>query len=219
MFQLITSMPNPAHIKDAVTGKYLVTNKSNLATFNFLEEKELIGLSLKEVDTLFMQSYWGKDFAESLALIDCQVKNTGKLLIAKNKIFKDRRGFVRFQDIQKIPVFCRNNKKVSAILTLTFEYTDKVNLITLYSKYKEIYINKNEAVCYFMRSSGIADFFHESLTEKELLCLLYSKRNQVHKNIAQNLHVTIKTIETHLANITHKLKDSSIQDVICFLRK
>lgn len=220
MFQLVTSIPNPAHIKDAATGKYIITNKSNLTTFNFSEEKEFVGLSLKEVDTLFMQSYWGKDFAESLALIDCQVKNTGKLFIEKNKIFKDRRGVIRFQDIYKSPIFCRsNNKKVSAILTLTFEHTDKIDLITMYNKYKEMYINKNEAICYFTRSLGIIDFFYEPLTEKELLCLLYAKLNQVHKNIAQNLHVTIKTIETHLANITYKLKDHSMQDVICFLRK
>ncbi|MEI8055114.1 MAG: LuxR C-terminal-related transcriptional regulator [bacterium] len=219
LFQFITTMPNPAHVKDASNGKYIMTNKNNLRTFDFICEDELLGLTLDEIDSVFMRQHWGMEFAKEVAMLDAEVKSIGNLVVGKNKIFKDRQGIIRFQNMHKSPFFCGDKKeKVSAILTITYEYTDKIDLITLYNNYKEVYKSKTEALYCFSRYIDIVNFFYEPLTEKELFCLLYAKLNQGHKNIAKNLNITVKTVETHLMNMANKLKNHSMQDVIGFLR-
>lgn len=218
LFSLVAAMPNPANIKNAHTGKYIIANKSELDAFILKNVDDMIGLTVHDLDN-FMRPHWGNFFAEEVAALDKEVQSSGQSKIIKNRVFRDRRGIVHIRDVCKCPFFsCSNNKQVTAIITLTFDYTDETNLITLYGKYKQIYNNKSDAIKYFSQYLKISDFFYDPLTEKELLCLLIAKVHQTHKDMANNLGITIKTIEAHLSNITNKLKQVSVRDVIVFLR-
>lgn len=218
LYELIHAMPNPANIKEVSSGKYIAINPSELVAFGFKNTKEMLGLTVFDLDS-FMRPYWGKYFAREVEELDEQVKSNSQLVIGKNRIFLDRNGMIHVRDVYKSPLFNENNScKINAILTLTFDYTENVELTSLYWKYKELYKNKDIAIRYFMKYLKIADFFYEALTEKEILCLLRARLNQTHKNIALNLGVSIKTVETHLTNIVNKLKRVSIQDVMVFLR-
>lgn len=218
MFELITLMPYSTHIKNAQNGQYIISNRHNLKMFGFTEESEFIGLTLDGLND-FMQPHWGKEFAEKVFLSDEKVRLGGKTESLKNLVFKDKNNFICCQDMYKTPIFCKNNtKKVGMILTVTFEYSDKMCLIELYKKYKDIHASKAEALRYFMRYLKIDKYLYEPLTDKEILCLLYAVHNQSHKSIAANLEIGLRTVETHLSNISNKLKNFSIQDVISCLR-
>lgn len=217
LFELIQIIPNPVHIKD-VQGKYIATNNQNLGTFGFRKAEELLGLSLDDLD-YFMRQYWGKNFASSMRDFDAEAMIGDGKTIVKRKLFKDKNNFIRFQDVYKIPYFCKQySNKVSFIITLSVELTDKLKLIELYNKYRALHCCKTDAMKYFLEYLGITGFFYEQLTEKELLCLLCARQNQAHKHIANNLGVTIKTVEAHVANIAGKLKNHSLHDVFAFLR-
>ena len=218
MFELIASMPNFVHIKNSQNGQYITTNKHNLKIFGFTKESEFIGLTLDGLDNI-MRPHWGKEFAEKVFLSDEKVRTGGNTEAIKNLVFKDKNNFIRCQDMYKTPIFCKSNtKKVSMILTLTIEYSDKLCLLGLYEKYKNIHVSKAEALRYFTQYLEIDKFLYELPTDKEFLCLLYAIRNQSHKSIAENLGVSVRTVETHLSGMTDKLKNLSIQDAITFLR-
>jgi DNA-binding CsgD family transcriptional regulator len=217
MFGLITAMSNSVHIKNIQNGQYLMTNTPNLKTYGFSKESEFIGLTFNEIND-FMRSYWGKGFADKIFSLEEKVRSSGITNGIKNLVFRDKNNFIRCQDLYKTPIFCKNASKVSMILTMTVEHTDKMCLIDLYGKYKSIYESKRKALRYFMQYLKVDRFLYEPLTEKELLCLLYAIQNQYYKNIAGSLDIGARTVATHMASITNKLKNSSIRDVISFLR-
>lgn len=170
MLKLVESMPNSVHIKNVQNGRYIATNKHNLKTYGFTKESELIGLTFDDLND-FMIPYWGKTFVETMMAFDDRVKASGNVEVLRNLVFKDKRNFLRCQDLYKIPIFHeKNTGKINMIFTMMVEYTDKICQIELYEKYKSMNKNKTEALKYFVRYLGIEDFFHESLTEKEILC-------------------------------------------------
>jgi len=95
-----------------------------------------------------------------------------------------------------------------------------INLVAidLLPLYKQFYPKKSNALQHVMQHLNIAQFFFEPLSEKELLCLLHMKPHQTYKNVARSMHLSIKTIETHIAHIQNKLKAKSIADILAFLR-
>lgn len=218
MLKMIYSMPNSVHIKDARSGRYIATNKHNLKTYGFTKESELLGLTFDDLND-FMIPYWGKYFVKIMDDFDNRIKISEKVEVLNNLIFKDKRNFIRHQNLYKIPLFHNKySKKMSTVFTMTLEFTDKLCLLYLFEQYKIMHNNKYEALQYFMRYLDIEKFFYEPLTEKELMCLLYAKKNQSHKSVASNLDISIKTVETHMGNITNKLRKTTIQEVISFLR-
>lgn len=219
LYNLIRSMPDSAHVKDAQNGKYLASSKRTLCTYGFTEERELLGLTFDDLND-FMIPYWGADFVGVINDFDRKVKTTGEAEVLKNLVFTDKHNFIRCQNMQKIPIFYNNTHgKMKFILTLTVEYTDEIDQWNLYKKYTEMNANKTEAMLHFMQYLGIDQFFYKPLTEKELLCLLTAKLNPAYKSIARSLNISVKTVETHLGNIANKLKNTTLQNVISNLRK
>jgi DNA-binding CsgD family transcriptional regulator len=213
---LAFSMPNPANIKDACNGKYIFSNISNLGIYKMQRPSDILGLTLHDLDD-FMRPHWGNGFVKKVDVIDNQVKQEVITIADKNRIFLDRNGFVHVQDMYKSPFIGKSGKAV-AILTLSFDYTEKVDLLCLFNKYKELHESRNGAISHFVRYLKIDNFFYEGLTEKELLCLICAISSPLHRSIAQKLDVSTKTVETHIMNIASKLKEGNIQDVFMFLR-
>lgn len=218
LFDWIQAMPNSAHIKEAESGKYITTNKRNLSTYGFSKEEDFIGLTLNDINC-FMHAYWGESFAKEMHEFDEEAKSQSGKTLVKRKTFKDKNNFIRCQEICKTPLSAqKSNNKLDFILTMTIEYTDTVPLLDLYYKYRQFHKSKAEAVRYFTEYLGVKEFFYEQLTEKETICLLSAKQDQSYKYIAQQLGVSLKTVETHLSNIANKLKNYSVREVFSFLR-
>lgn len=69
-----------------------------------------------------------------------------------------------------------------------------------------------------MKHLKIISFFRESLSEKELICLLHMIDNNSYKYVARKMHLSIKTIETHINHILNKTKVKNLNEIIEYLR-
>ncbi|MFA6105869.1 MAG: hypothetical protein WC725_04765 [Patescibacteria group bacterium] len=218
MLKMIATLPVSVHVKNANTGKYIVSNQANLEIYKLNNIKEIIGLTLSELD-IFMRPFWGNAFVDKVNEMDKLVVSSGKFVHDKQRVFLDKTGFVHYQNMYKIPFASRSNsKKIIAILTNSDDYTKKVDLITLLRSYLGIYASKPRALAMFMEYLDLKKFFYEPLTEKELMCLLHAKNDDVRINMAVNIGVTIKTIEAHVSNIKSKLIYGNIDSVVKHLR-
>lgn len=216
LFDFVSSMPEPAHVKDSEDGSYIFSNESNLEIYGLTKVEQIIGATVHDLDG-FMRPFWGKEFANCIDLLDYRVKYKKETVADKNRIFLDKFGLLHIQNMTKVPVLNDQNQ-VTAVLTLSFDLTRKTDSFKLLNLYKSIYMRKSEAVSYFTRYLRIDQFFNEKLTEKELLCLLHMKRNRCHKSIARSMDVGVKTVETHVSHIISKSTKYGISDILVFLR-
>ncbi len=216
LFDFVLAFPEPAHIKDPYSRKYICSNKHNLEVYGIDKPEKIVGLTVHDLDN-FMKPYWGEGFANQIDDFDDVVLKQNSTLTDESRVFLDKFGLVHVQNMTKVPVLNSKNK-VSAILTTSFDITEKVNRFVIFDKYREIYNKKRQACLYLMKHMRINMFFREVLSEKEMLCLLYMTENNTHKNLTQKMHITNKTVESHVHNITNKLKSKTITEILEFLR-
>lgn len=216
LFDFVLAFPEPAHLKDPYSKKYICSNIHNLKVYGIDKPEQVVGLTIHDLDS-FMKPYWGKEFANQIDNFDEVVLKQNTTLTIENRVFLDKFGLVHIQNMTKLPVLNFENK-VSAILTTSFDITERINRFFIFDKYREIYKKKKEACFYLMKHLRIDMFFLETLSEKEMLCLLYMTENNTHKNLTQKMHITNKTVESHINNITNKLKSKTITEILEFLR-
>ncbi len=217
VFDVVSSFQTPVHIKDATTGKYLISNQANLEVYNLSAIEEIIGLTVHDFDG-FMKPYWGKEFSSHIHRVDHSVVIKSETVVTKDIVFVDVTGLLHIQNMTKIPVNSITGKKVSSIMTISEDFTDRVSNFSLYELYKRHYTTKANAIRYFMKHLKIEKFFSKTLTEKEMYCLLWMQKDQHYRSIADSLYVSIKTVEFHVTNIAAKLHNCSISDVLAYLR-
>jgi|GEM_PF-1156301 DNA-binding CsgD family transcriptional regulator len=211
----INAMPEPAHLKDPSSGKYLFSNQSNLGIYGLEHVDEIIGKTVQDLD-VFMKVFWGVDFAKEVNALDQGVFQNGVTMTDDHRVFLDCAGLVHIQNMVKTPIFTEK-KKVAAILTLSFDLTQKTDLVSLFKIYKRVYTKKSVAMTTFVKHIQLDHIFKEPLTEKEILCLLYLKRNRGYKNIAAQLNVGLKTVETHMSHIIQKAGQHTMSDILVLL--
>ena len=129
----------------------------------------------------------------------------------------DKLGLIHIQNMTKAPTLNYKNK-VSAILTMSFDITSRISRFIIFNQYREIYQKKREACLFMMRHMKINMFFIDTLSEKEILCLLYMTENNAHKYLTKKMHITNKTVESHIRSIINKLKSKTINEILAFLR-
>lgn len=216
LFDFVSSMPEPAHVKDSKNGKYIFSNQGNLEIYDLKNVNNIIGATVHDLDG-FMRPFWGENFVKCIDELDYRVKDKKETVVDKNRVFLDKFGLVHIQNMTKVPVL-NNNKQAKAVLTLSYDLTRTTDLFSLFKMYKGIYPKKTTAISYFKKYLKIDQFFYETLTEKEILCLLYMKRNKCHKSTAAAMNISLKTVETHVSHIIRKSKIYSISDILVFLR-
>ena len=218
MVNMMSALAMGVHVKCATTGKFLTGNQADLEIYKFENLNEIIGSTINELD-VYMRPYWGDVFAQKVKEMDKYVASTGKYACDKHRVHLDKAGYVHYQNIFKMPFASHSNsKKIVAILTNSEDYTNKVDLITLLDSYLILYASKPRALAMFMNYLGLSEYFYEPLTEKEIICLLHAKDDAVRKNMADNIGVSVKTIEAHISNIKSKLLTGNIESVVKHLR-
>ncbi len=216
LYDFVLAFPEPAHIKDPHSKKYICSNKHNLKVYGLDKPEQLVGLTVHDLDE-FMKPYWGKEFANRIDNFDDIVLKKNTTFSDENRVFLDKFGLVHIQNMTKAPILNSRNK-VSAILTTSFDITGRINRFIIFDKYREIYKKKREACLFLMRHMRIDMFFTEVLSEKEMLCLLHMTGNNAHKNLILKMNITNKTVESHIHNIINKLKSKTITEILEFLR-
>lgn len=200
---LTWSIPMPAHIKDATNGKYIISNQKNLEVYGLSKAEDIIGKTILDLD-MFMRPHWGENFAKRVFDLDLQIKQTSQQTMIQNQLLVSSDGFIHLQDMTKIPI--TRNKKVTSIFTHTYDKTHKLELIDLFKIYTKFYKRQNDAVKIFGDYLGINSFLIDPLSLAELKLMLYAKNCSSRKELAEKMHRSIKTIETHITHINSKLK-------------
>lgn len=199
---VISSIPMPAHIKDSITGKYIISNQENLKVYSLDKTKEIIGKTVHDLDS-FMHPYWGSDFAQKISDVDSYVIQKNKKALVQDHLLIARNGFIHIQDMIKTPITDNNN--VTAIFTYTYDKTNHIDLLTLFKIYKNIYNKPHEANKIFCRYLQIDKFLAAPLTDAELMLLLSAKNCDSRNELANKICRSIKTVETHVTHINNKL--------------
>ncbi|WP_051919220.1 response regulator transcription factor [Basilea psittacipulmonis] len=107
-----------------------------------------------------------------------------------------------------IPLAVSTVKKgASAFIEKPFSDKDlKVHIDRLYSEAYEMYAVYQERVTY--------QKLYERLTERERSVLNLISNGRLNKQIADDLSISIKTVEAHRANIMEKLEASTVADLM-----
>ena len=201
---MIMALTTPAHIKDANTGQYINANAPHLTLLGLMSVNELIGRTILDID-IDMKKYWG-DNASNIISLEENVKQY-KIPMALNKqVWLNKNGFVWVHNTSKIPVIDANGD-VYLILTLTNDITKTLSLMNIFELYKHFYSSKKTMIYKFLQHIGIVDYFTELPTEAETLVLIAKKSTTNNKSIANTLNRSLKTVETHLSNLKHKMSN------------
>jgi len=212
---LVLSMPMPAHIKDAVTGKYILSNKKNLEIFRLKKLEDILGKTIHDLDKC-MLPHWGHAFSKKVSDIDQCVKQKNKKMHSGDHLFVARNGFVYIHDMTKIPI--TNNNKVTAIFTYTCNKTDNIDLLTLFKIYKNIYSKPGEASKIFCHYLNIDKLLSSPLSCAELTLLLSAKDCNSRNDLANKICRSIKTVETHITHINNKVVVGDFFDTLDMIR-
>lgn len=147
LYDLVSSFPEAAHLKDFKSKKYIHSNENNLKIYGLIDPSKLLGLTVHDLDE-FMRPYWGDDFADKVNDLDEYVARKCVVKTDKNRVFLDKFGLVHIQNMTKAPITNFTNK-VTAIFTMSFEVTNEMNYFYLSNTYKKIYGTKRNA-CFFL---------------------------------------------------------------------
>lgn len=212
----IAAQNNISHIKDAKTGSYIFSNMHTLKFYGLDKNEQLIGRTIFDVDK-FMRPYWG-NYANKVAKMERLAATTNKIITTKNSISIDVCNKVYVLDTFKLPLSGRRNK-VIAMLTMHIDRTKETDLLYLLKLYKNTYDNQKQAVQRFAGFLEITRFFAQGLTYAEMVFLLHMRKYARYQDVAEELDISIRTIETHAYHITKKLKkDCSLSAVLNCIR-
>lgn len=207
LINLVESLPEPAHIKDAKTGKYICSNESNLDVYGLDSVSKIIGKTVHDLDG-FMQPYWGDVFAKRIDSLDHHVCKHRDVIQEKDRVFIARSGLIHIQDMTKVPVF--DEQKVAAIFTHSHDKTTDMDLLGLFDIYQKIYDSKLEARQHFCRYLKIDSFFHEIPSIAEIRVLLYAGLYRHINEIANQMNRSKRSVETHITHINTKIKNNGM---------
>lgn len=216
LYEYVSSFPEPAHLKDPKTARYIFSNQHNLKIYGLQKSREIVGLTVHDLDR-FMKPYWGSAFVDKIDELDQVVLKERITIKDSNRVFLDKFGLVHIQDMSKVPILSKTNA-VIAILTTSFDVTHKLSRNNILRIYQKIYSKNRDINCFFMKHIMIADFFDEVLSSREISCLLHMVENNSHKHISSKMNISPRTVESHLGSISNKLNNKSIFDVVEFLR-
>lgn len=212
---IVHSFPFPAHLKEADTGCYIVSNKINSDMHGFSKPEEMEGL---KVDDLALPSEQLNLYIQSVKEKDQLVSCLGKIQDLKSLVLFTRSGLLHFQSMSKVPVF-NNAQKIVAIFTYGFDETDKIDRLTVFNLYKKYFNSKKLAAHQLILHFKLEQFFETAPSLSEIEILLTSLEWDKQKNIANKLNITQKTVEFHLSNLKEKFsRGTSLEKIKAYLR-
>lgn len=213
----VDAYPGSGHVKDQCTKKYLYTNEVNLVVFGMNNVKDMIGLTVQDLNG-FMRPYWGKQFAKTIDNHDDVVVYEKKTITDYHKICLDPAGRLYIHDITKTPLLGKSDKVVS-ILTTSYNVTNKLSYDELFERYLAAYRVKHDACFHFIQHFGLEKYFANVPTPREINVLLAMVENSAYKYVAKKLFVNCRTVETHVINLMNKLSSTTLPELLVILRK
>jgi hypothetical protein len=201
---ILFTINNVAHLKDAKTGVYINTNEPHLKIFGMDKPEQMIGSNIWDLSTV-MSPEW-RENALQMEEFEAEAYHTAKPVVRKNRIWLNANGLVWQHNMSKIPVTGANNK-ISMIFTTGEDLTKEMSLDELYRQYQIFYPNKKERVNKFLIHVGLRSHFSDLPTDAETLVLIAKKMFVSNKLIAQRLNIGLGTVESHTNKLMQKTPD------------
>jgi hypothetical protein len=127
-------------------------------------------------------------------------------------------GFVQIRHGLITPLY-GINKRCIATVGVGLDLTQTTNPLSLLKCYQHYYPSKSEAVEKFLNYFNVATYFHKLISLEELRTLLTMLRDTRHKQVAEALSVSPKTVASYLSSIRDKLNPTcDIYDILNILR-
>lgn len=205
-----------AQAKDAKTGKYVLSNYHSSSRFGISNPEAVYGYTIQDLD-LVMNSKWGNT-AKRIEAQDYQICETKQPLVDKNRVFLTAKGRVYLHNVNKYPIMNTKNQ-VSLILTTNEDITSSILPSELLKLYQDQYgiEHRREFLSIFLEHIGVYDVFDVLPTIAELNVLFGLARYSKLKLVAEKLHLSLKTVDTHMRNLRDKSK-ISLHDVITIIK-
>ena len=203
---------HPAHIKEVNSGCYLFANQEQLAIYGMSSMSELTGLTFHDLREK-MSVYWGASMTSRVAALEHAAVQGDGLAKQIGYVFIDACGKLRRHNITKLGMRALKQTP-SLMLTLNIETQLQMSLIQVFDQYLKILMNKRSACMHMLGYLNVQHMFIQHLSVNELRCLLYMRETSVQKVVAQRLQVSLKTVESHVANIVSKSKGGNLLQVL-----
>lgn len=224
LLKIIEILPFSAHLRDIKTGKYFLANHFQAKNHGCEKIEQVLDINYSDIHQIRREKI--AQLNGALVLED-EYKN---FIDKANYRSEQEKGPFKFKDIclcptgfiyigilRKIPIL-GEKKKAVAMFTCSEEITRQTDLFDLYYLYKKHY-PKRLAIQHFLTYLTLDSYFTTLPTDGEVLTILSIYRDSVHKAAANLLHISPKTIESHLKNIKVKLqKQIDLQTVVMKLR-
>lgn len=215
---MIQSLPGYAHLKDATTFKYQMSNISNANMLGFCQPEGLIGKRVHDLRN-FLPSLYIKQ------IHDCDEETIvcKKALIGiAGRPFLDANGLAKALSLTKIPIK-NESDEIIGVFTLAFDSAELRNMEILRDFYRRLCRDKKVGHRKFLQHIGMKSIQDRAeITEREFDCLLAISKFTAQKLAAASINMGSRTIETHLSKIKEKLGFHTIaqaKEYLAFLRE
>ncbi len=211
-FEFVDAFPGLAHIKDGTTRSYLHINPNVLPCFGASSPQEIIGLTIDDLDQT-MKPYWVAGFATQVTELDKETVATRAAISNRTQLLIDKNNRLHLLNTTKVPIVSDVSRRV-LILTVSIDVTKNMSVFFILKQYMEIHPAKKKACIATMNHLGIIKFFKEILSVKELFCLFHMMENRSYKFLAQQMHISVKTVQSHINHIVEKSVFHTIAQVL-----
>lgn len=200
---LINVLQHSAHLKEVKSGKYALSNVKTLALFGFNLPKDIVGLTLKDMDS-FMNTFWGNN-ANDVEEYDKQVISSMNTVTDTNRAWLTFDQQVFRHKMFKYPVISQNGA-IKYILTISEKDHSYLDTFSKYNLYKKL-IEPNMFMPKFLDELGALNCFdiNNLPTESEVMNLLFRLNYFTNKEIAFKRSINIKTVEKQLSCLRERI--------------
>ena len=201
---LILSFNGTAHLKDLSSGKYVLSNESNIKKVGLSNVNEIYGLTIHDLHTR-MKNNWGNEMARKITELDNKVKADSEVIIEQNRFHLNADQYVFIHNMKKYPILNFKNQ-VSFVLTINENITHQVSFLKLWQLYTALYKDKSKIMAMekYLQYIRIREYFFTLPTNTELIVFLKKQYNSTAKEIAKSLHISQRTVDTHINNLKYK---------------
>jgi hypothetical protein len=196
---------NIDRFNDLSTQKIIMHNKASAEFWGF-KEKAMEGLVAIDLDerlpALDREAHRKRVQDTNQIVLDSGTQNT------QTQIIQDYNGFVRIYQRSVTPITGQVPNRTIAVCIVSMEITNQANLLYLWNVYKTYYEKKPLAIQKLSNYLKLNRYFAEVLNCGELSTLLAMTQVERHKQVAEILHLSHKTVDSYVDAIKYKLKSN-----------
>jgi len=215
LLDLSLSLPDPVHFKTTDTGQYIFSNSQCAQLLGVATPTDMLGLTVQDLDFARSQSTLAQAWAANIEQLDKRVR-TDRVRVTDAGTFFKPNGLLILNGVTKIPIKSANGN-VIAIATIGQDLTYKLSNALLFERYV-LMCGKKLAPAKLLQHLGLASWFCVAPTYTEMKMLLDRAAGDPDKTIAQRHRVSVRTVETHMANLRGKLMGDTMPQILAAMR-